>query len=63
MLGRTKFKSHIKVVMLNMLNVLIPRNENKYTAIPPFITTSKTNIDGIVEAIKYMELITVIASM
>ena len=62
MLGNTKFISHIKVTTLKTVNSLTPISENKYTAIPPFITTSNINIEGIIDASKYMEVMTAMAS-
>jgi hypothetical protein len=48
--------------MDNIINSFTPARENKYTAILPFITTSKIKIDGTMEANKYMEVIMTIAS-
>ncbi|GGZ85909.1 hypothetical protein GCM10007028_25250 [Algibacter mikhailovii] len=61
-LGKTKFKSHIKVVMHKTLSSLTSRKENKYTETLPLITTSKINIDGSTETIRYMDIITDMAS-
>ncbi len=50
------------VMMHNITSSFRPANENKYTAILPFIMTSKIKIDGIIEASKYMDVIIVMAS-
>ena len=59
MLGSTKLNNHIIVTVLKMVSECIPRRLNKYMATPPFITTSKMNIEGITEANKYIVEITI----
>ena len=61
MLGNTKLSIHISVTTLNVTNSSTPINENKYTAIPPFITTSNINIEGNIDAKKYILVISIMA--
>ena len=55
--GITKFKIHMHKTVLNTGISEIPANENSQTAAPPFTTTSKIKMVGIIEAIRYMEKI------
>jgi hypothetical protein len=48
--------------MLKMINSFTPTNENKYTAILPFMITSNIKIEGIIDDNKYIDVITTMAS-
>jgi hypothetical protein len=59
--GRTKFNSHILVIMLKILSSFTPKKLNKYNAILPLTNTSNKNIDGIIDDNKYILEIMIIA--
>ena len=60
-LGITKFKIHIKVMIFNIVKSLTPAIPKTYRAMLPFITTSKKNTDGIIDDNKYIVVITTMA--
>jgi hypothetical protein len=61
MLGSTKLSNHMIIMILRVVNSSIPTIENKYTATLPLTITSKINIDGIIEASRYILVITFMA--
>ena len=62
LLGSTKLNNHISVVMVKIVSSFTFKKLNKKTAMLPFITKSKIEMAGIIEANKYMLVITVMAS-
>lgn len=62
MLGSTKLKIHMSKTIAKMTDSLTSKNEKMNIATEPFTTTSKSESIGIIDAIKYIAKILVMAS-